>query len=222
MRRLPEKCARRPTGGSSSARTTCGTLASLRGRDGGYQIPTLVEDARQGRAGATSAMVPLLYAELRRMARGLMRRERPGVTLQTADLLHEACLRLLGGDAEWESRAHFMGAAALAMRRVLIEGARRRLRLKRGGERERVTLTDGAAQVAVRPEELMSLDAALLELQRHDADMARVVELRYFGGLTVEEAALVLGTSVRSVHRQWAGARAWLHRALASGPPPGR
>jgi RNA polymerase sigma factor (TIGR02999 family) len=186
------------------------------------QIPALVEDARQGRAGATDDMVPLLYTELRRMARGLMRRERPGATLQTTDLLHEACLRLLGADAAWESRAHFMGAAALAMRRILVERVRRRLRLKRGGERERVTLTDGAALVAVRPEELLSLDAALLELQEHDPDMSRLVELRYFGGLTVEEVALVVGTSVRSVHRQWAGARAWLHRALAPEPPRGR
>jgi RNA polymerase sigma factor (TIGR02999 family) len=183
------------------------------------EIATLVEDARRGQAGASDAMVPLLYAELRRMARGLMRRERPGGTLQTTDLLHEACLRLLGGDAAWESRAHFMGAAAQAMRRILVERARRRLRLKRGGERERVTLTDGAVQVAARPEELLSLDAALRELQAHDAEMARVVELRYFGGLTVEEAAVVMGTSARSVHRQWAGARAWLHRALGAASP---
>jgi RNA polymerase sigma factor (TIGR02999 family) len=181
------------------------------------QIAALVEEARHGQAGASDAMVPLLYAELRRMARGLMRRERSGLTLQTTDLLHEACLRLLGGGAAWESRAHFMGAAARAMRRILVERARRRLRLKRGGDHERVTLTDGAVQVAARPEELLALDAALRELQEHDEDMARVVELRFFGGLTAEEAALALGTSVRSVHRQWAGARAWLHRALA--PP---
>jgi RNA polymerase sigma factor (TIGR02999 family) len=202
---------RRPP--SKPASATCGTLALQMSAN---PIPTLVEDARQGRAGATDAMVPLLYAELRRMARGLMRRERPGRTLQTTDLLHEACLRLLGSDSAWESRAHFMGAAAVAMRRILVERARRRLRIKRGGGRERVTLTDGVAQVAVRPEELLCLDAALGELQRHDGDMARVVELRYFGGLTAEEAAVVLQTSVRSVHRQWAGARAWLHRALAA------
>jgi RNA polymerase sigma factor (TIGR02999 family) len=182
------------------------------------EIATLVEGARRGQAGASDAMVPLLYGELRRMARGLMRRERPGSTLQTTDLLHEACIRLLGGDAAWESRAHFMGAAAQAMRRILVERARRRLRLKRGGERERVTLTDGAVKVAARPEELLSLDAALRDLQAHDADMARVVELRYFGGLTVEEAAVVMKTSERSVHRQWAGARAWLHRALGAAP----
>src|SRR5262245_25442647 len=148
----------------------------------------------------------------------MMRRERPGATLQTTELLHEAYLRLLGGVGEWQSRAHFMGAAAQAMRRILIERARRRLRLKRGGERQRVELTDDALQLAARPAELLGLDAALAELQRHDAVMARVVELRYFGGLTVEEAAEVLGTSVRSVHRQWAGARAWLHRALSAAP----
>src|SRR5262245_56490047 len=203
------------------ASATCGTLAPARraGMAAPSEIATLVEDARRGQPGASDAMVPLLYAELRRMARGLMRRERAGATLQTTDLLHEACLRLLGGAPAWENRAHFMGAAAQAMRRILVERARRRLRLKRRGERERVTLTDGAAQVAARPEELLSLDAALRQLQAHDADMARVVELRYFGGLTVEEAAVVLGTSVRSVHRQWAGARAWLHRALGAASP---
>jgi RNA polymerase sigma factor (TIGR02999 family) len=208
---------RRP--GSKPASTTCGTLTGLEERQmaASSQIAALVEDARRGQAGASDAMVPLLYDELRRMARGLMRRERPGQTLQTTDLLHEACVRLLGSP-EWENRAHFMGAAARAMRRVLVERARRRLRLKRGGEHERVTLTDGAAQVAARPEELLALDAALRELQEHDEGMARVVELRYFGGLTAEEAAVVMGTSVRSVHRQWAGARAWLHRALATLP----
>jgi RNA polymerase sigma factor (TIGR02999 family) len=180
------------------------------------QISTLVDEARQGVAGATDQLVPLLYSELRRLARGLMRRERPGATLQTTELLHEAYLRLLGGEAEWQSRAHFMGAAAQAMRRILVERARRRLRLKRGGERERVSLSDGAVQLAARPTELLGLDSALEELQKHDAVMARVVELRYFGGLTAEEAAEVLGTSVRSVHRLWAGARAWLHRALSS------
>ena len=137
-------------------------------------------------------------------------------TLATALRLGLATLRLNPLRTSLSTLGIIMGAASLAMRRILIESARRRLRQKRGGERERVTLTDGVASVAVRPEELLSLDAALQELQQHDQDMARVVELRYFGGLTVEEVALVLGSSVRSVHRQWAGARAWLHRTLAA------
>jgi RNA polymerase sigma factor (TIGR02999 family) len=183
---------------------------------GAAQITQLLEEARRGDAAATDQLVPLLYAELRRMAAGLMARER-GATLQPTALVHEAYLRLLGGGGAWQGRAHFLGAAARAMRRILIERARGRGRLKRGGVRERVTLTDGARQYHPRPEDMLALDAALDELQVRDPGMARVVELRYFGGLTVPETAEVLGTSDRSVHRQWAAARAWLHRALDGG-----
>jgi RNA polymerase sigma factor (TIGR02999 family) len=181
------------------------------------QITELLACARRGDADATDRLVPLLYGELRRIAAALMARERKAATLQPTALVHEAYLRLLGGDGEWQSRAHFMGAAARAMRRVLIEHARRRSRLKRGGARERVTLTDGALRYQPRPEELLALDTALGALQARDAAMARVVELRYFGGLTVEEAAEVLDVSPRSVHRLWAAARAWLHRELEGG-----
>lgn len=182
------------------------------------QITALVADARLGDAGATAKLVPLLYAELRHIAAALMARERHAATLQPTALVHEAYLRLLGnGHVEWQSRAHFLGAAAQAMRRILIEHARKRLRLKRGGERDRVTLTDGQLQYDANPEQLLELERALLKLESRDREMARVVELRYFGGLTVEETAEVLGSSVRTVHRQWAGARAWLHRELAGG-----
>jgi RNA polymerase sigma factor (TIGR02999 family) len=186
--------------------------------DAAQQITELLAHARRGDADATDRLVPLLYGELRRIAAALMARERRAATLQPTALVHEAYLRLLGGDGEWQSRAHFLGAAAQAMRRILIERARRRARLKRGGARERVTLTDGALQYHPRPEDLLLLDATLDELHARDPTMARVVELRYFGGLTVPEAAEVLGTSERSVHRQWAAARAWLHRALGGGP----
>jgi RNA polymerase sigma factor (TIGR02999 family) len=182
------------------------------------QITELLAHARRGDADATDRLVPLLYGELRRIAAGLMARERRAATLQPTALVHEAYLRLLGGDGEWQSRAHFLGAAAQAMRRILIEHARRRSRLKRGGSRARVTLTDGVLRYEARPEEVLALDGALRELQARDAAMARVVELRYFGGLTVEEAAEVLDVSARSVHRLWAAARAWLHREL-DGPP---
>lgn len=178
------------------------------------QITELLAAARGGDAVATDELVPLLYAEMRRLARALMRRERPGATLQPTALVHEAYLRLARGSGDWRSRAHFMGAAARAMRRILIEHARRRSRLKRGGGRDRVTFTDGTLRHEARPEELLALDAALEDLRLRDAAMAQVVELRYFGGLTVEETAEVMGASERTVHRSWAAARAWLHRAL--------
>jgi len=183
------------------------------------QITELVADARRGDADATAKLVPLLYEELRHIAAGLMARERNATTLQPTALVHEAYLRLLGAeDREWQSRAHFLGAAAQAMRRILIEHARKRSRLKRGGGRERVTLTDGDLQYETQPEDLLALEQALVKLEARDNEMARVVELRYFGGLTAEETAEVLGTSVRTVHRQWSGARAWLHRALSGNP----
>jgi RNA polymerase sigma factor (TIGR02999 family) len=182
------------------------------------QITALLAEARGGDASATDRLVPLLYGEMRRLARALMARERRDLTLQPTALVHEAYLRLLGGAADWQNRAHFLGAAAQAMRRILVERARRRARVKRGAGRERVTLTDGAASVEARPEELLALDGALTDLRSKDAAMGRVVELRYFGGLTVEETAEALGASVRSVHRLWAAARAWLHHALEGGP----
>ena len=182
------------------------------------EISELVADARRGDADATATLIPLLYDELRNIAAALMARERNAATLQPTALVHEAYLRLLGTEErDWQSRANFLGAAAQAMRRILIEHARKRSRLKRGGDRERITLTDGQVQFEAQPEDLLALEQALTKLEARDKEMARVVELRYFGGLTVEEIAEVLGTSVRTVHRHWSGARAWLHRALSSG-----
>jgi RNA polymerase sigma factor (TIGR02999 family) len=184
------------------------------------RITELLENARRGDPAATDQLVPLLYPELRRLAQAFMARERPGATLQPTALVHEAYLRLLGsGAGEWQSRAHFMGAAAVAMRRILVERARGRLRDKRGGGWERVTLVEASLRCEVKPDELLALDAALDELRDRDSAMARVVELRYFGGLTATETAKVLGTSERTVHRQWAAARAWLHRVLETPPP---
>lgn len=181
------------------------------------KIVDLVSDARRGDAQATEELVPLLYGELRRIASGLIGRERNAVTLQPTALVHEAYLRLLGNDG-WQNRAHFLGAAAQAMRRILIEHARRRSSLKRGLGLQRVTLGDKDLRYEVPPEDLLALDQALTDLQAKDAEMARVVELRFFGGLTVTETAEVLGSSERTVHRQWTAARAWLHRALRGGP----
>ena len=163
---------------------------------------------------ATEKLVPLLYGELRRIAAALMAGEREGITLQPTALVHEAYLRL-AGSGQWESRAHFLGAAAKAMRRVLIEHARRRSRLKRGGGGlQRVTFSEGDFVFDARAEDLLVLEDALTTLQAKDPDMARVVELRFYGGLTAQETAEVLGTSERTVHRQWTAARTWLHRAL--------
>jgi len=142
-----------------------------------------VADARRGDADATARLVPLLYDELRHIAAGLMARERNAATLQPTALVHEAYLRLLGTEErEWQSRAHFLGAAAQAMRRILVEHARKRSRLKRGGDRERITLSDGHLQYEAQPEDLMALEQALVKLEARDNEMARVVELRYFGG----------------------------------------
>ena len=187
------------------------------------EIPELVAQARRGDLHATEKLIPLLYGELHRMASGLMARERNAATLQPTALVHEAYLRLLGdGNDEWQSRAHFLAAAAQAMRRVLIDHARGRARLKRGGgELQRVSFSESDFQCETSPEDLLALEEALTSLQARDAAMARVVELRFFGGLSVAETAEVLGTSERTIHRQWTAARAWLHRALRSGGAEG-
>jgi RNA polymerase sigma factor (TIGR02999 family) len=153
------------------------------------------------------------------MAAGLMASERHAATLQPTALVHEAYLRLIGdGTAEWQSRAHFLGAAAQAMRRVLIDHARRRTTTKRGGgSLERVTFSESEFQYESNPEDLIALEDALRELQAKDPMMARVVEMRFFGGLSAAEIAVVIGTTDRTVQRYWNAARAWLHRTLETG-----
>lgn len=165
---------------------------------------------------AADELVPLVYDELRRLARARMAREAPGHTLQPTALVHEAYLRLAGDAASppFASRAQFFAAAAEAMRRILIERARRVRRLKRGGGRLRVTLADDLADAPARDAELLALDQALTRLEARDAAMARVVALRCFAGLTVEESAAALEVSERTVKRLWTAGRAWLHREL--------
>ena len=161
-------------------------------------------------------LVPLVYAELRRIAAREMRRERPGRTLQTTALVHEAYLRLLkDASLSFESRAHFLGIAARAMREILIEHARGRGARKRGGGAVRLTLDDVTAPVAAPSIDVLALDEALQRLARLDERHARVVELRYFGGLSVEETAAALDLSPATVKRAWTLARAWLYRELA-------
>lgn len=167
--------------------------------------------------GPTDELIQLVYSELRALAHAWLARERPGHTLPPTALVHEAYLRLVSDpEMQWESRRHFFGAAAEAMRRILIERARRVSRQKRGGDQQRVTLdeafTPGDAPAA---EEVLAIDLALARLEVIDAEMSQVVKLRYFGGLTVEETADATGLSARSVNRSWTAARAWLKRELS-------
>ncbi len=187
------------------------------------QVTEVLAAMARGEADAAERLLPLVYSELRALARARMARERPGQTLQPTALVHEAYLRLVGDRVSWENRAHFFGAAAQAMRRILVERARRVARLKRGGSAERITLDDDAASVTPRSEDLIALDQALDRLAKHDRVMADVVMLRYFAGLTVTETAEALGASERTVHRQWTAARAWLRHQLdtPAGAPGG-
>lgn len=180
------------------------------------QVTRILEAVRTGDPGAPERLLDLVYEELRRLARSRLARERPGQTLQPTALVHEAYLRLFAGqEPRWENRSHFFGAAAEAMRRILIERARRHSRLKRGGSRERVTLDeDATAQEGGDAEELLALDLALDRLEQRDPVMARVVALRYFAGLTVEETADTLDMAPRTVNRHWLAARAWLQREM--------
>jgi RNA polymerase sigma factor (TIGR02999 family) len=171
---------------------------------------------RRGDPGALDALTPVLYAELRRLAQAYMRHERPGHTLQPTALVHEVFLRLIQQhETSWQNRAHFMGVAARIMRRVLVDHARRHRAAKRGGGEKPVSL--GPLEVADLSGEGIAaddLDAALEDLGRHDERQARIVELRFFGGLSIDETAEVVGVSPATVKRDWLLARAWLHREL--------
>lgn len=180
----------------------------------------LIERARAGDSSANAELLSVVYDELRRMARSEMGRERPGNTLQPTALVHEAYLRLLGdGEMQWNSRAHFFGAAAQAMRRILVERARSRGRLKRGGDRARADLDNDfeIAGLASEPQDdtLIDIDEVLKKLEVFDQQKANVVMLRYFAGLTLEQTAAALDISFATVRAEWALARAWMHRELA-------
>ncbi len=180
---------------------------------------------RQGQPRAAEELLPVVYTELRRLAAHKLARERPGQTLQATALVHEAWLRLVREeDRNWNDSKHFFCAAATAMRRILIENARRKKSPKHGGGLERVNLDDVAAAVPVRPDELLALDDALERLAAEDTDAARLVDLRCFAGLGHQEAAGIMGLTRREADGLWAYARAWLFEAMrsdlgASGPP---
>ena len=161
--------------------------------------------------------MPLVYDELRRLAASYIRRERPGQTLQATALVHEAYVRLIAEKSHtWQNRTHFLAIAALSMRQILVEKARRRNAAKRGGAPQRITLDDRNLDAANTPADIdvLALDEALTRLAALDPEHARIVELRYFGGLTVEETAEVLNSSPATVKRRWALARAWLKKEL--------
>ncbi len=184
------------------------------------EITRLLVAAREGDGSAMERLVALVYDELRAMARRQLRRRRPGQTISTTALVHEAYLRLVDqDDARFQNRSHFLAVAALAMRHVLVDAARRHAAKKRGGEQARITfdeLRSGgmASSVEERAVEILAIDRALASLETVDERLSRLVELRFFGGLTEEETAEALGTSERTVRRDWRKARAFLFQAL--------
>jgi RNA polymerase sigma factor (TIGR02999 family) len=187
------------------------------------EVTRILTAIEQGEARAGEELLPLVYDELRRLAASHLAHEAPGQTLQATALVHEAWLRLAGApDCKWAGEKHFFGAAAQAMRRILIENARRKQRQKRGGGGERVELEQIEVAQPVPSDDLLALDEALTELAQCDPQSAELVQLRFFAGLTQQQAADLLGISRRTADRTWAYARAWLFHRIAdlgkSGP----
>ena len=187
------------------------------------EVTRILSAVEQGDPHAAGQLLPLVYDELRKLAAQRLSHEAPGQTLQPTALVHEAYLRLVGAEQaqHWNSRGHFFAAAAEAMRRILVESARRKKRGKHGGGRERVELDLANLPTRMSSDELLALDEALEQLQHHDPVKARLVTLRYFGGLTIEQASEVLQISRVTAHRYWTYARAWLHQQMAGGAEPG-
>jgi RNA polymerase sigma factor (TIGR02999 family) len=180
-------------------------------------VTQLLGDASAGKQEAVNALFPIVYAEMRRLAASYLRRERPGHTLQSTALVHEAYLRLIDQKVSWQNRAHFLGVAAQTMRRILLDHAKRRATAKRGGGQFNLQVDESVLAGPSRDLNLIALDKALLELEKIDPIRSKIVEMRFFGGLSNEEAAEVLGVSAPTVQRQWAGAKAWLFQAMKIG-----
>ena len=180
-----------------------------------HLVTQLLARFREGDREAESQLVPLIYGELRRLASLCLSRERPDHTLQSTALVHEAFLRLAAGNQpEWESRAHFFSVAARLMRQILVDYARHHQRLKRGGPYLKLPLEEALVFSEEKSAELLALDEALDRLARQDGRQSRIVEMKFFGGLEIDEIAKVLKTSPRTVKRDWTMARAWLHQEL--------
>jgi len=177
------------------------------------EVTTLLALARKGDSEAADALIEIVYPELRRLAANYLRRERPEHTLQPTALVHEAYLRLGGQLPDVHNRTHFFGVAAHLMRQILVEHARARKMLKRDGAK--VPIGDDLAMTLAEPEDMVALDEALDKLAAIDERQSRIVELRYFAGLTIAETASVLGVSEKTVKRDWVLAKTWLHREIS-------
>lgn len=186
------------------------------------RVTKLQQLAGQGDPAAPGDLLPLVYDQLRRLAQAYMRQERPGQTLQATALVHEAYLKLVGGaDVAWKDRGHFFAAAALAMRRILVDHARARGRDKRGGDRERVTLAEHAGAIPSGDDtatDLLALDEALAELEASNPRRYQVVMLRYFAGLSIEDTAAAMNVAPATVKTDWAVARLWLFKKMGGTP----
>lgn len=185
--------------------------------ESGGDITRLLHKMRGGDPGAAEKLLPLVYTELHRLAQACMRRERPDHTLQPTALINEAYLRLAGDDIAWQDRAHYIGFAANVMRQVLVDYARAHNAQRRAGNMRRVEMRDDLAVSPERLDEVTMVDEALKRLAAKNSRQARIIELRYFGGLSVEQISQVLGISPRSVKRDWSLARIWLFHELGSG-----
>jgi len=182
------------------------------------EVTRLLAELSRGNRSAESELIPLVYDELRRIAARFMKQERPDHTLQATAVVHEAYLKLVKQqNVSWQSKAHFLAVAASVMRRVLLDYARSHGREKRGGAHADLPLDEALVFCRQRSDELIELDQALSRLAEVDQRQNQVVELRYYGGLTVEETAAVLGVSPKTVKREWSVARAWLHREIRTG-----
>jgi RNA polymerase sigma factor (TIGR02999 family) len=185
------------------------------------EVTHILEAVENGEPGSAGRLLPLIYSELRKLAARHIARENPGQTIQATALVHEAYLRLVGDEADkcWAGRGHFFAAAATAMRRILIERARKKRRRIHGGDFKRRELHPDIVAAAEPDEDWLALDTALVKLAERDPVKSRLVELRYFAGLTGEEAAQILGISARTADRYWVYARAWLRREMDGARP---
>jgi RNA polymerase sigma factor (TIGR02999 family) len=178
-------------------------------------VTKILSALEQGDAQAADRLLPLVYEELRQLAAQRLWQEKPGQTLQATALVHEVYLRLVDGQAQhWNGRGHFFGAAAEAMRRILVENARRKQQIGRGGDRQRVPLDASEVAAEAPSEDLLALDESLARLEEHDSGAARLVKLRYFAGMTMAQAAEALDVPLRTAERNWTYARAWLRRDM--------
>jgi RNA polymerase sigma factor (TIGR02999 family) len=189
------------------------------------EVTAILSAIERGDPHAAEQLLPLVYEELRKLAAAKLAQEKPGQTLEATALVHEAYLRLVGsgeatgGKQRWDSRGHFFAAAAEAMRRIVVETARRKKRARHGGGRHRVEVELADLPTRLPAEDLLALDEALARLEQLDPVKARLVTLRYFAGMTIEQAAAALSISRVTAHRYWTFARAWLHQRIAGGQP---